>query len=87
MAGGDEFIVYLPKAGKNVDSVEHSLESLLSKLASTYIDENNERTIHCSIGCAAETAEDDNFESLYKRADIALYHVKRNGKIIWPLAM
>lgn len=79
-AGGDEFIVYLPKAGKNVDSVEHSLESLLSKLASTYIDENNERTIHCSIGCAAETAEDDNFESLYKRADIALYHVKRNGK-------
>ena len=79
-AGGDEFIVFLPGAGQSVSSVELSMASLLRKLSGISIGDNNERTIHCSAGCAVELPKTDTFESLYQRADIALYHVKRNGK-------
>lgn len=35
--------------------------------------------IHCSIGYAT-VIEGDTFETLFSRADKALYHVKKNGK-------
>ncbi len=79
-AGGDEFIVFLPGAAHNVSSVELSLAALLRKLSAISIGENNERTVHCSIGCAVERLDTDTFDTLYQRADIALYHVKRSGK-------
>lgn len=79
-AGGDEFIIFLPGAAKGVSSVELSLSTLLRKLATISIGDDGRRTIHCSIGCAVELPETDTFESLYQRADMALYHVKRSGK-------
>lgn len=79
-AGGDEFLVFLPGAAKAIHSIELSVASLLRKLSAVAVGENGERTIHCSIGCAVELPDTDTFESLYQRADIALYHVKRNGK-------
>ena len=78
--GGDEFIVFLPQAAKSVEAVEQSMASLLRKLSEIHIGEKGERTIHCSGGCAIEIEGEDNFESLFKKADRALYHVKRNGK-------
>ena len=78
--GGDEFIVFLPGAAKSVEAVEQSMVSLLRKLSEIHIGENGERTIHCSGGCAVEREGEDSFESLFKKADRALYHVKRNGK-------
>ena len=79
-AGGDEFMVFLPGAGRSVSSVELSLTSLLRKLGALSVGDNDERRIHCSAGCAVERPGLDTFESLYQRADLALYHVKRSGK-------
>lgn len=78
--GGDEFIVFLQGAAQNVGPVSRAMTSLLQKLASISIGENDERCIHCSAGCAIQTSEDNDFDTLYRHADIALYHVKRNGK-------
>jgi len=77
--GGDEFLIYLTGAAENSESIAISITSLLRKLATLPIGGNDERRIHCSIGCAIEQPGDD-YESLYKKADLALYHVKRNGK-------
>ncbi len=79
-AGGDEFLVFLPGAGGSVESVKASVDVLLRRLSNTSIGDAGGRTIHCSVGCAVELPDTDTFESLYQRADIALYHVKRNGK-------
>ena len=78
--GGDEFIVFLPGAAKSVSGVDQAMKALLRKLSSISVGENNERTIHCSAGCAVEVQGVDTYDSLFKRADTALYHVKRNGK-------
>ena len=78
--GGDEFVAFLLGAGQNVAAVEMSLVSLLRKLSTITVGQNDEQTIHCSIGCSVEQPGTDTFESLLKRADKALYHVKRSSK-------
>ena len=78
-AGGDEFIVFLPGAAKGIESVERSVSALTKKLSSIFVGEKDERRIHCSIGCAIQK-QGDTFDTLFNRADKALYHVKRNGK-------
>ena len=77
--GGDEFLVYLPGAADNQDAISASASNLLRKLTRIPIGDDNQRRIHCSIGCTLETAG-DTFDTIYKRADIALYSVKRSGK-------
>ena len=79
-AGGDEFIVFLKGAGQSAEVVEQVVADLIRELSEISIGEKKDRTIHCSIGCAVESAGKDTFETLFKRADRALYHVKRNGK-------
>lgn len=78
--GGDEFMVFLGGAAQSVSSVALAMSNLLKKLAGISIGENGERCIHCSAGCAVQLAGEEDFDALYRRADIALYHVKRNGK-------
>lgn len=79
-AGGDEFMVFLPGAEHSMDSMEVSISELLRKISGIYVGEDKERNIHCSIGCVAALSGADSYETLFKRADLALYHVKRNGK-------
>ncbi len=78
--GGDEFLIFLPGAAGNENPLALSLTNLLHKLGDISIGDNNERSIRCSIGCATQAGGRDSFEDLYRRADIALYQVKRNGK-------
>lgn len=78
--GGDEFIVFLPGAGRGVVSVKLSLIALLRKISTITVGKRRERTIHCSIGCSVEQPGADTFETLFRRADTALYHVKRGSK-------
>ncbi len=78
--GGDEFLIYLPGESGDQDAIAASLSSLLRKLTGVSIGEGNQQRIHCSMGCALQASQEDSFEVLYKRADIALYHTKRNGK-------
>lgn len=78
--GGDEFVAFLPGAGDDVGAIKLSVETFLQKISQVLLGECNERAIHCSVGCAVELPDTDTFDSLYQRADMALYHVKRSGK-------
>ena len=78
-SGGDEFIVFSTMDGDNKELIEHNMDLLIRKLSSISIGENKERSIHCSAGCTRLLPE-DSYETLFARADKALYHVKRTGK-------
>ena len=77
--GGDEFVVYITNEVESAEVVTNRMKSLVDKVKSIYIGENKEYNIHCSVGCAI-SEEGDTFDTLFVRADKALYHVKRNGK-------
>lgn len=77
--GGDEFVVYLPGAAKNKETMSEVFGKLLKKLNTFTVGEQNDVAISCSIGCTIEE-EDSTYESLYQQADLALYQVKKSGK-------
>ena len=77
--GGDEFVAFIPGM-KNDVTFHFSLSSLIRKISIIPIGEHNEQLLSCSVGATIGVIGFDTFESLYKQADIALYHVKRNGK-------
>ncbi|WP_367186324.1 diguanylate cyclase [Oscillibacter sp.] len=77
--GGDEFVVFLTGIKEDAD-LQPTLQTLLHELSQARVGERNEHVIHCSIGCALGQCGTDDFKSLYRQADTALYHVKRNGK-------
>lgn len=79
-AGGDEFIAYLPGAGKSVSAVESSIMVMMKKISDMTVGANAERRLTCSIGCATAKPGEDTYAALFKRADRALYHVKRSSK-------
>lgn len=74
--GGDEFIVFLPDAKKELELV-HSLDSLKKKINSIKITDHV--TLSCSMGISLAINQDD-FNIVYKQADMALYKAKRNRK-------
>ncbi|MBQ3104997.1 MAG: diguanylate cyclase, partial [Lachnospiraceae bacterium] len=78
--GGDEFMIYLTGAAENSGAIAASVTSLLRKMTNISVGANDERHIHCSAGCAVQTIDAHTFEDLYRQADMALYHIKRNGK-------
>ena len=78
--GGDEFMAYLRGAAPRIETIEASIQKLLCKLGERFIGPNDERHISCSIGGAVPYDRAENFETLFARADAALYHVKRGGK-------
>ncbi len=78
--GGDEYMIFLPNAASAYETIQQTLQSLLRKLSGVAVGNAKDCHIHCSIGAAVEVSGEDDFDSLYKRADRALYHVKRGGK-------
>ncbi len=73
--GGEEFIVLLPETD-NQNAKKIALE--LKKIINNH-DFNIQRKITCSFGVS--TLEDtDTLSSIVKRADEAMYYVKKNGK-------
>jgi len=79
--GGDEFMIYLSRPGtrEEVRAQIRKLQELMRHSLISQADMPKEVPLHCSIGVAYARAGDD-YHSLYSRADIALYHVKRRGK-------
>ena len=79
--GGDEFIVFMANT-QRTDIAQQRCNQLLEKLNSTKIfpnDPNNSTTIHASLGFVLYSCEND-FDSLFKKADKALYQAKKDGK-------
>ncbi len=77
--GGDEFIVLLPEIADSDDGL-HVAGKLLTALAEPYNITEPPLRISASIGLALypEHGEDD--QTLLKKADIAMYEAKKNGK-------
>lgn len=79
--GGDEFVIFMAKTNL-ADIAMLRCRQLLQLLNSTRIfpnDPSNKTTIHASVGFAV-FKEPEDFESLFKRADEALYKAKNGGK-------
>jgi len=75
--GGDEFIIFLINASEEL--VFQRMESLLQKLNLPYEEDGQTVRIAASAGIAY-AARSDTFETLYPKADQALYQSKRAGK-------
>lgn len=75
--GGDEFIVFMEEV-KSIDFIEERCRSLLEKMKGIVLGgEKNKITL--SIG-AVWTQEKKEYNELYKKADAALYIVKKRGR-------
>ncbi|MDO4565937.1 MAG: diguanylate cyclase [Oscillospiraceae bacterium] len=78
-SGGDEFIALLAdiqsKAG-----LRGAINAFLKKVSELRVGSKNEARVRCSIGVSFSFSDGSDFDTLYRQADLALYHVKRGGK-------
>jgi diguanylate cyclase (GGDEF)-like protein len=80
--GGEEFAILLPEtplvAGEAVASriAEHCRSLVVSTSGGPI-------TCSCSIGISEVMQEDGDIETVLRRADVALYDAKRNGRDGW----
>ncbi|MCK5662950.1 MAG: EAL domain-containing protein, partial [Thiotrichaceae bacterium] len=74
--GGDEFTIIL----YDTNLIENTVKSILKKLAMPYTLENEDIYISGSIGITLFPDDSDHVSGLLKRADQAMYAVKRQGR-------
>ncbi len=80
--GGDEFVIYC----KNINSEEiiakkaEYINSEIIKSAKEMMGEDMSIPLGASIGCVFSPDEGKDFQTLFKKADKALYDVKQHGK-------
>lgn len=77
--GGDEFVVFL-KNCPTIDVVMMRAEQLEQMIKMVYEKDGIGIAISASIGVCTIDNENMDFNEIYKRADVALYHVKKAGK-------
>lgn len=80
--GGDKFLIFL-KNIKSIEKLEEKLHKVRESISYTYIGENVDRKATCSLGITWYPKDAGSYESLFKLADLALYHAKRSGKDCW----
>ncbi len=77
--GGEEFCVLLP--GTELDAAHHIAERIrIQAHAQPIMAVQQDLRISASFGVASLCESDERFESLYSRADMALYAAKRQGR-------
>jgi len=77
--GGEEFIILLP--GANLHKAVEIAEKIRKIIENTFIKTKNINIkITVSIGVSEVKKEDKNLEEVVKRADIALYMAKKDGR-------
>ncbi len=81
--GGDEFMAFV----SNIDSAIAAIraQKIGDHLRAFSFSQEIVRPVTLSIGIAKAVSGIDNFESLYKKADGALYRAKENGKGCWAV--
>lgn len=77
--GGDEFVVFFVNENKKMVLAKKA-EGILGMLQLKLKELQYDDVTSVSIGIATYPQDGNNFISLYKNADKALYYVKRNGK-------
>lgn len=76
--GGDEFIIFLQNIPREV--VSRNISSLLKKLDRTYEKDGKSVQITASAGIALISDGNIEFQEMYRRADEALYQIKKERK-------
>ena len=78
--GGDEFTLMLPKINNSKADAEKVARKINQVLKQPFYVDNNELFISASIGISLYPQDGSNMDTLIKNADIAMYHVKGQGK-------
>lgn len=76
--GGDEFILVLPNT--DADGATHVAAKLLDILGQTYRIDQHELVVTPSIGIAVYPGDGTDYDTLFKRADAAMYRAKQDGR-------
>lgn len=76
--GGDEFVVFMVDMPRDV--IEKNVTKLLSKLKFEYEKDGITLTVSASIGIAVAPDNGSDFQTLYEKADVVLYEVKKESK-------
>jgi diguanylate cyclase (GGDEF)-like protein len=77
--GGDEFIIVLGSAATERDAMEH-IEKLRLRLAEGLVLDSRRVYVTASFGVALYQGEHEQPEELLRRADLALYRAKEDGR-------
>jgi diguanylate cyclase (GGDEF)-like protein len=78
--GGDEFgicVVFEPEYPETIDRIA---EDLVEAISRPVVISDSEQTVTASIGIARPELDCDSIDMLIRRADIALYAAKKNGR-------
>jgi len=76
--GGDEFLLLLPSA--SAAQAAEVATRLLTAVAQPFQIDPYELTTTLSVGIAMYPADGDSFDTLYQRADAAMYRAKQSGR-------
>lgn len=76
--GGDEFVVYMSHV--TVEEVHAYMAAFEKKICHLVLPTGEDVKLSASVGGAAFPEQGEDFISLCRSADVALYDVKRNGK-------
>jgi diguanylate cyclase (GGDEF)-like protein/PAS domain S-box-containing protein len=77
--GGDEFVLFMPELKDKTDAGEIA-DKFLTSLEQPFFLGSNEAQISASIGIAFFPDDGQTMDELIRHADIAMYHVKAQGK-------
>ncbi|MCG6937719.1 MAG: EAL domain-containing protein [Gammaproteobacteria bacterium] len=78
--GGDEFTLMLPKLHNSRSDASKLAEKITDALKKPFYIDSHELYVSTSIGIALYPQDGTNIDSLIKHADVAMYHVKGQGK-------
>ncbi len=77
--GGDEFTFTIPDLSDPQD-VAPLAQKIIEAVSPPFQIENHEINVTCSVGIAVYPFDASNAEDLIKKADIAMYHAKEQGR-------
>lgn len=77
--GGDEFVLLHQFTG-NLNQLERRAQTLIQQISRPYTVNGNSLLIGASVGIAVYPTHDDDAEQLLKKADLALYRAKADGR-------
>ena len=78
--GGDEFTLMLPKLHNGQEDARKLAEKITRTLKQPFNIDGHELYVSASIGIALYPQDGTDIDSLIKHADVAMYHVKGQGK-------